>query len=568
MRSSFTLRIYIILGAVVLFALILFARLYFIQIVHGDEFSQKADRQYVRPAYNLYDRGSVFFSDKEGNLISAATLRSGFLVAVVPDKVVDKEEAFELLSEYLELDRDDFLKRVSKEDDPYEEIAHEVDDKIAKQIEALKIPGINIYRERWRYYPGETLAAHAVGFVGFQGDELTGRYGLERYYNHVLSRAENSLYVNFFAELFANIGAAVFHGGGNRSGDVVTSIEPSVQLFLERKLREVNSAWNAKQTAGIVINPRTGSIYALGVYPTFSPNTFNTEANEAVFVNPLVESVFEMGSIIKPLTVAAGLDAGAITPETTYVDHGKITLDGKTISNFDGEARGRVAVQEILNQSLNTGAAFVVDQMGTNRFREYMYKYRIGEETGIDLPNESAGLISNLETPRRLEYATASFGQGIAITPIAMVRALSVLANGGVLVTPHVGRKIQYETGLSKEVSFSDGERVLKAETAEEITRMLVAVVDEALANGEVSLPNYSVAAKTGTAQIAEVGGYSPDRFLHSFFGYFPAYDAEFLIFLYTLEPKGVRYASQTLTDPFMDTVEFLINYYAVPPDR
>ena len=169
-----------------------------------------------------------------------------------------------------------------------------------------------------------------------------------------------------------------------------------------------------------------------------------------------------------------------------------------------------------------------------------------------------------------IEYATAAFGQGIAMTPIGTVRALSTLANGGELITPHLVQRIKYKTGFSKEISFVDGNRVITEETATEITRMLVKVVDEALLGGTVKIDNYSIAAKTGTAQIArlEERGYYDDRFLHSFFGYFPAYDAQFFVFFLTLEPKEVRYASQTLTRPFMDTVNFLINYYNIPPDR
>jgi len=266
--------------------------------------------------------------------------------------------------------------------------------------------------------------------------------------------------------------------------------------------------------------------------------------------------------------MAAGIDSGAITATTTYYDAGSIELDGSTISNFDGKGRGRVSMQEVLNQSLNTGASFVASKIGNRVFANYMINYGIGEETGIDLPNESAGIVKNLYEPRDLEYATASFGQGIATTPIATIRGLSVLANGGVLVTPRIAKKIKYTSGLSKKVSSNDGQRILKQESAEEITRMLVSVVDNALLEGTVKLPNYSIAAKTGTAQIASVGGYYDDRFLHSFFGYFPAYDAQYLIFLYTLEPKEVKYASQTLTHPFMDIVKFLINYYEIPPDR
>lgn len=569
MRSNFRLRIHILTAGFVLFALVLATRLYFLQIVHGEEFSARADHQYVRSTQSLYDRGSIFFEDKDGRLISAATLKTGFTVAITPADIEGAERTYQSLSPLIDVEEEIFLARAAKLEDPYEEVANKVEEAAAERIEDLDLSGVNLHKERWRFYPGERLAAQTVGFVGFQGDEYSGRYGLERYYEDTLSRDTSSVYVNFFAEIFAGLGSALFDSGTKRAGDVVTSVEPSVQLFLERKLAEVSDEWNSRQTAGIIINPKNGEIYAMGVYPSFDLNAFQKEESTEVFVNPLVENIFELGSIIKALTVAVGLDSGAITADTTYVDRGSLTLDTYTISNFDGEARGRVPMQEVLNQSLNTGAAFIAAEVGNREFRDYFTSFRIGEETGIDLPNESAGLINNLESPRDIEFATASYGQGIAMTPVAAVRALSTLANGGTLITPHIAKEIQYESGLRKNISYKEGDRVLEKETSEEITRMLVEVVDEALLGGTVKLDNYSVAAKTGTAQIASPeGGYYDDRFLHSFFGYFPAYDAEYLIFFYTLEPKQVRYASQTLTHPFIDTVEFLINYYDVPPDR
>ena len=198
-----------------------------------------------------------------------------------------------------------------------------------------------------------------------------------------------------------------------------------------------------------------------------------------------------------------------------------------------------------------------------------MKAYGLGEETGIDLPNETHGLIQNLDSPRDVEHATAAFGQGIAVTPIEMTRALAVLANGGVLVDPYVTREVDYTFGPSWKYFPNEPKRVLKPETSEEITRMLVTVVDDALLGGEVKLDHYTIAAKTGTAQIPKPGGgYYEDRYLHTFFGYFPAYDPKFLVFLYVKHPQGVQYASHTLTHPFIDTAKFLLNYYGVPPDR
>jgi cell division protein FtsI/penicillin-binding protein 2 len=320
----------------------------------------------------------------------------------------------------------------------------------------------------------------------------------------------------------------------------------------------------------VIINPKDGSIYAMAKSPTFDLNKFQEVEDVSVFNNQIVGGVYEMGSITKPLTMAAAIDAGAVTASTTYDDKGFLTLSNYTIYNYDKKGRGVTDMQSVLNQSLNTGAVFAMQQLGKDKFKEYMLDYGIGEKTGIDLPGEGRNLISNLDTNRDIEYANASFGQGIALTPIATVRALSVLANGGYLITPHIVGKIDYTGGFSEEIKYPKGRQVLKAATSEEISRMLVRVVDEALMGGTIKLANYSVAAKTGTAQLEleDHKGYYQDRFLHSFFGYFPAYDPSFLIFLFTQDPQGEEYASHTLTTPFMNLTKFLINYYDLPPDR
>lgn len=566
--TSILLRMRLLYIVIFLSSFILIARLFTVQVVNGSEYTMKANGQYTISSSGIFNRGNIFFTKRDGGYISAATLKNGFVVAINPSRLKNPKEAFVLLSEFLDIDSGVFFIKASKKDDPYEEIARRVPDDTANKIQELGIDGVIISKDRWRFYPGESMASHILGFVGYNGNILSGRYGLERYYDDVLSRSEEDLYVNFFAKVFSSIGDSIFKKT-HREGDIVTSIETSVQSFLEDKLNEISVKWDADSVGGVIINPRTGSIYAMASLPTFNPNKFNTTSGSSVFQNPIVESVFEMGSIIKPITLAIGLDSDAIKTSTEYVDNGYVLMDGRRIENFDGKARGKVSMQEILNQSLNTGAVFVMQKTGKDKFKEYVLNLGLGEETGIDLPNEVSGLIKNLSSKRDIEYATASFGQGIAITPIATVRALSALANGGTLVTPHIGTKIDYRIGLSSDIATIDSKRVFKKETSEDITRMLVSVVDDALSNGKAKITNYSVAAKTGTAQRAKPeGGYYDDEFLHSFFGYFPAYDPEFLVFLYTVNPKNIQYASQTLTNPFMDITKFLLNYYDILPDR
>lgn len=573
MRKELVWRIRILTGTVLLLALILIGRLYQLQILNKEVYLERGEEQYVHTVTDLYNRGTVFFTTKDNERIAGATVQSGFVLAVDPSRIKDAKPIYEKIKEYIELDEETFIYRATLPKRTYVEIDPFVDEETSEKILDLGLTGVQLYRNQWRYYPGKTLAARAVGFVGLSGNEddtqLIGRYGLERYYNDVLFRDNQHLSVNFFAEIFSNLGSIVFDSVENRTGDIITTIEPTVSRMLQNQLVIANDKYNSDLTGGIIMDPKTGEIFALDAVPTFDLNN-RAGATVQDFRNPLVENVYEFGSIIKALTMAAGLDSKAVNAHTTYYDAGFLDMNGFTIKNYDGRGRGTVDMQEVLNQSLNTGVSFIVKQMGKEKFRDYFLNLKLGSEAGIDLPNETHGLINNLNSPRDVEYATASFGQGIAMTPIATARALATLGNGGKLITPHLVKAIEYQDGTVKDVKYPDGAQVFKPETSEEISRMLVTVVDDALRGGDVALPDYSVAAKTGTAQIADVngGGYYEDRYLHSFFGYFPAYDPKFIVFLYTVEPKNVKYASETLTEPFMEITKFLINYYNIPPDR
>ena len=571
-RPNLVIRIRLVSGVVVFVALLLVVRLYQLQIIQNDQYVSKAESQYVHTKNDLYDRGSILFTTREESHVSAAAIASGYLLAANPGHLTKSPDEFcSALSDFLADSVDKCIDRVSVEGRRYLELNQQVSKEDADRIEELDLDGALLYKNQWRYYPGNSLSARLIGFVGFQGDdtELHGKYGLERQYDSTLFKKTDVRSVNFFAELFSNLGDLVYHNDDSMTGDVVTTLEPTVARRLDEVLMEVNNKFESKLTGAIIMDPMTGEIVAMNAVPSFDLND-RTNATIDQFQNPLVENVYESGSTIKALTVAAGLDSGAITPATTYYDSGFIELDDFTISNFDGRGRGTVPIQEILSQSLNTGVSFIVQEMGKDDFREYFLDFKLGSETGIDLPKEAFGLIDNLYAPRDVEYATASFGQGIAMTPIAATRALATLGNGGKLVTPHLVKEIKYDSGVTKEILYPEGNQVLSEETSEEISRMLTTVVDDALAGGDVALPNHTVAAKTGTAQIPDPvnGGYYEDKFLHSFFGYFPAFEPEFIVFMYTVEPNGVRYASETLTDPFMDMTKFLINYYSIPPDR
>jgi cell division protein FtsI/penicillin-binding protein 2 len=570
MRAQFRSRIRIVLAAMVFAALVVLVRLYFVQIVHGDDYTQKADRQFASGGSGLFDRGGIYFTEKDGTTISAATLSTGFLVAINPQVLTDPEAAYAAVTAAASttISHDAFIAAAAKKGQVYIEVAHHVSDSAGQALSALAIPGVQVLRERWRYYPGGSLAAQSIGIVSYgTGDTLIGQTGLEATYDSTLSRSGDSLYKNFFAELFSNVGNLLVNARDAREGDVITTIEPEVQARLDYDLAKVNQQYSSKESGGIIMDPSTGAIYAFGSYPTYDPNDLSS-VNPKVLGNPFVESVHEFGSIMKPLTMTSALDAGVITPQTTYNDTGCITVNTRKICNWDLKARGVIPMKQIILQSLNVGASWVATELGQDKFRSY-FTTLFGQKTGIDLPYEGHALLSNLSTTQQVNFDDMSFGQGIAVTPVQMIRALGAIANGGVMVEPHLASAIRLDSGITRTLDWSETIPVFSATAARETTEMMTELVDEKLENGKAKIPTMSVAAKTGTAQLTDGhGGYYSDRYFHSFVGFFPSYNPRFIILLYTNDPQHVEFASETLDSTFLDLVHFLIDYYQVPPDR
>lgn len=357
MKSNYSTRIRLISVLFFIFALLLIGRLYLVQIIDNDFYINKANRQYSSTSKNVFSRGTIFFQNKDNTLVSAATLKSGYIVAVNPEILKDPESVYQKINEILPIDHDIFIAKATKEKDPYEEIAVHVDLDLGQKIGDLKIPGLQIFKERWRFYPGGNTASHIIGIMGFKGDDYAGRYGLERQYEPQLLR-EDGAFVNFFAQIFSDIKSATKDTPENEA-DIITTIEPTTQTYLQEILSGISEKWSSDMTGGIIMNPSTGEIYAMEVMPTFDLNNPQGEKKVSIFSNPLVENVYEMGSIIKPLTLAAGIDAGVITAKSTYYDAGFVIINNKKISNFDGKERGVVGMQDVLSQSLNVGAAYV-----------------------------------------------------------------------------------------------------------------------------------------------------------------------------------------------------------------
>jgi cell division protein FtsI/penicillin-binding protein 2 len=587
---TFTKRIRLLSLVFICIGLVLVVKLYIVQVVRNEEYLSLGDRQYVKKNSNINDRGDIYFTKKDGTYIVAATMKDEYTLYINPksfftfirsDKNKERKTEDQLLGELragvistLKLDAAKtadldarILKIRDKKNDVYLELVKGLGENDQLAIKGLKIDFLGLGKEKKRYYPGNNLAANVIGTIGFKGEELAGRYGLEKQFDPTLTRSSKA-YSNFFVDLFSGA-KKVIADRQNLEGDVYTTIEPIVQKEFEKKLVQINQKQGSDMTGGIIMDPYTGEIVAMGKAPTFGHD--DKDYPIANYKNDMVESVYEMGSIIKSLTMSVGIDTDKVHADSHYNDAGFIKVKDRTIYNFDKKGRGNITMQTALSQSLNTGFVYISRLVGNEAMSKYFYSFGMGEKTGIDLPNESSPLTDNLKKGD-VEHATISFGQGIALSPVGVIRSLAVMANGGYIVNPHVVSKVKYEIGNTNDtklVEVGKKDPLLKASTIDEIRGMLVYNVDNSLLNGKRKNPRYTIAAKTGTAQVASAnGGYVDGKVVHTFVGFFPAYKPRFIVFMYTVDPKNAQFASQSLADPFLDLSDFLIQYYEIPSDR
>ncbi len=559
-------RINFLFFSIVFLVFIIIIRLVFLQIVNYENYAVKAEDQRDFSTVVLPERGKIFLVDRFGNSTQLATNGSNYSVYAIPKEIENKEEFARVVSEMVGVDYEVLFARVSKKDDPYEPVKSLVSEEKKNELEALGFSGLGFKEIKRRVYPHGALASHVSGFLSMRDKKGVGQYGIEEYYNESLAGKEG--YVSGEVD---SLGSGLIDEEKDSypaiNGDhIFLSIDPNVQFKIEDELKNVVDKWNAESGSIVVMEPSTGRILGMANYPNFDPNKYSEVESISVFKNKIISSQYEPGSIMKPITMAIGIDTGVVTPNTEYEDKGYVSMSGYTIRNYDGKANGVKTMTEVLEKSLNTGTVFVVEQIEKDTFREYMKNFGFGERTGIDLPVEVKGNIRNLETNRDINFATASFGQGVAVTPIQMISAISAIANGGVLMKPKVVDQIFSANGSKKYIQSKKIRRVISEDTANKVKKMLVSVVENGFDKAQI--PGYFVGGKTGTAQIPSPDGkgYS-DEVIHSFVGFAPAYDAKFSVLVILEKPQDVKYASQSLTETFREVVRYLLNYYEIPPD-
>ena len=453
----------------------------------------------------------------------------------------------------------------------YKEFDEESQEMVEKN---LKIKGLGFNLQSYRYYPENEITSHIVGYTTNADGNLQGRYGLEEFFNTELSGKQGSLK----AEKGNQANLVILNNReyikAENGYDFVLTIDRNIQFFVCSKLKETVKQFDAEGGTVIVINPKTGEIIAMCSVPDYDPNNYNKVKDISYYNNPATFYQYEPGSVFKTITMAIAIDQNKVSPNTTYNDEGQIMIKGwpKPISNSDFSTHGPhglVDMNAVLDLSLNTGAIFAMNQVGPKVFAEYVQKFGFGERTGIELGSESPGNISNLlkNKIRDIDAATASFGQGIAVTPLQMVMSYQTIANEGVMMKPHIVKKIIYPNGQEEEVSAKIMNRVVSEKTAATVSAMLVNVVEKGHSK-KAAIAGYYVGGKTGTAQIAAAGGYKKNEYVHTFVGIAPIEEPAFVMLTKIDKPVGVQYAEGSALPLWRDIAEFILNYYAVPKTR
>lgn len=434
------------------------------------------------------------------------------------------------------------------------------------KIDSLSIKGLDFERDTKRFYPEASMGAQLLGFVGSDkfGDD-TGYFGLEGYYDSKLRGQDGRL-----GEEKDPLGFPILVGSyrsiAPKEGDsLYLTIDRTIQYIVEKRLSDDVKKYGAKDGSVIIADPKTGNILAMATYPNYNPALFS-EFTESDFKNPAVSDAYEPGSTFKLIAMSAALDLSLIDPNTRCdVCSGPRQIGDYQIETWNNQYHPNSTMTEVIEHSDNIGMTFVADKLGIDRFYDYIKKFGFGSKTGIDLQGEIPGLVRQKEGWRPIDLATASFGQGIGVTPIQMVQAVQAIANGGKLISPKIVDKV-VEGGKETKVQPQIERQVISQKTAALMTEMMV----NAVVKGEAQAfapKGYSIAGKTGTAQIPVAGHYDPTKTIASFVGFAPADNPRFVMLVRFTEPTSSIFGAETAAPTFFAIAKDIFNYLAISPN-
>jgi len=551
-------RINVILILIFIFGAAIISRLFFLQILNHKLFQAQALGQQI--AFNSVQgaRGEIFFENSSGEIKSLAINKDEWTISVMAQDIQDKPLFAETLAKNIGETKEQLLLKLDSQDS-YQVLKKGLSSDELDKIKALNLKGLSWQNEPARFYPQERLASQVVGFFGGEG---SGQYGVEGYYEALLKgKSGIKEEKKGLDSIFSNDSQVSLDGS-----DLYLTLDYNIQFQAESLLENVGNDLGIDSGQIIVMKPDSGRIIALANFPSFNPNLYSKEKDLDIFQNSAVQKLFEPGSVMKPFTMAIALNDGKITPDTTFVDSGFVKIGSETIHNFDNKKYGEQTMTQVLENSVNTGAVFVSQLIPHKTYFDYIDKFGFTEKTGVDLQGEVFSRNENLKQGFDIEYATASFGQGIEVTPIQFTRAFCALANGGKLVKPYIVEKIVNgkDKSYTKPQSY---EQIISQQTISQLTPMLVSVVEKGFGSG-AKVPGYYIAGKTGTAEVPLKNnkGYEPDKTIQSFIGFGPAFNPQFLILVKLDNPK-VSKSSLSAVPVFKKLAQYIINYWQIPPD-
>ncbi len=548
-------------------------RLGYLQLYQNGFYAMLASDQHDMQTKLIPSRGQIFARDHiYGTLYPLATNRTAWSVYAVPRNIVDKPAVARTVSDILGIPYDDVYTKLTKRDnDPYEVLIKDVHVDAVENLKTAQLQGIGFLSQNARLYPEKNISGQLIGFVtdDEKSASLKGRYGIESSYDDILRGRPGSMSVEKDAKgNTLSTGNTQLNPAENGS-DLILTIDRSVQFKTCNVVAEAVKKYQADSGTIIIMNPNTGAILAMCSAPNFDSADFKNVEDVADYSNKALYTSYEPGSVFKPIIMSSAIDAEKVTPNTTYEDMGFINIDEYKIRNSDHAAHGVQTMVQVLEKSLNTGMVFVEKQLGHDLFLRYIKGFGFGEKTNIGVTPESAGDISNIEKTSKIFMVTASYGQGITMTPMQIVRAYAAMGNGGKLVRPYIVDEIVHADGSREKTKSIVVNQVISSRTSQLITGMLIDVVEKGHGK-KAGVPGYWVAGKTGTAQVAKAGGggYQKNINIGSFAGYAPANNPRFAMIVKIEHPRDVAWAEASAAPIFGEMASYLLTYMQIPPER
>ncbi len=539
-------RLYIIFSLVVLASALFIRQLFILQIRDGDLYRARAQGQQESIQEVHGDRGRIFFSGGE----YLATNERRNVIYFSPERVSQDEEIAEFVL--------DIIGEPLEDLGDHNIIRWTLTDEQLASVRRLNNPLLNQLEEQLiRFYPQDEMAAHVVGFLG---GYQSGQYGLEGRYDAQL-RGQSGMARTFSFFDLSNREPEFEPEPGD---DLHLTLDYNIQFQAERLLQKAKEEMQIEGGTILVSEPKSGRILALANYPSYNPNYYGREELDT-FLNPATQKLYEPGSIFKVMTMAAGLNERLITPETTYRDTGSVSVGGPPIHNYRRRVWGEQTMSEVLNKSINTGSVFVQQKLGRELFLKYVDLFGFTQPTGVDLASEEHSSNRVLKDGYARDLATASFGQGIAVTSIQLLTAINAVANDGIMMKPFVVDRRVDGNGGAHVTQPEELGRVIDPRAAAQTTMMMVEVVDDGYGSPG-GVESYLIAGKTGTAQIPRPGGGYLDETIHGFAGFGPALNPAFSILVKLDNPRAIN-SSESAAPIFKELAQYIINYYQIPPD-